>query len=169
MMNNLMPKIAEMLEYVTIENVFDPEDCWVVSITNAGLVFDSDFYKDKLGKSQIIAGIDLSAEGAVLSYWLRGFFRIKGSFPKDGERVFALSMGDLYSGCRHPKIEEFSFDSKSQFHLLLKDKGLFHETVEEAVKCFEKDYNIYKEMQNVNGVVEWLLRNFMNMLNGMIC
>ena len=162
MKNNLMSKVAEILgvelgEYVTIENVFDPENCWVVSITNAGLVFDIDFYKDRLEKSQIIAGaklIDLSTEEVVLSYWLRGFFRIKGSFPKDGERVFALSMGDLFSGCRHPKIEEFSFDSKSQFHLLLKDKGLFHETVEEAVKCFEKDYNIYKEMQNVNGVVE---------------
>lgn len=155
MENNLMPKIAEMLgvelgEYVTIENVFDPENCWVVSITNAGLVFDSDFYKDRLEKSQIIAGaklIDLSTEEVVLSYWLRGFFRIKGSFPKDGDKVFSVATKGIFNEHGYPRIEEFEFDSSSQFHLLLKDKGLLHETLEEAVKCFEKDYNMFKKMR----------------------
>ena len=67
--------------------------------------------------------------------------------PKDGDKVFSVATKGIFNEHGYPRIEEFEFDSSSQFHLLLKDKGLLHETLEEAVKCFEKDYNMFKEMR----------------------
>ena len=149
MMNNLMPKIAEMLgvklgEAVTIENVDNPNLCWKVRITTNGLEFDK---KD----SAILPKKDLAIlpneEASFLVDWLRGLLRIRNSFPKDGDKVFSVATKGIFNEHGYPRIEEFEFDSSSQFHLLLKDKGLLHETLEEAVKCFEKDYNMFKEMQ----------------------
>ena len=153
-MNNLMPKIAEMLgvkmnDFVTIESLNNSSKTHTVKITDSGLKLDSPPHIS--GGLPIIV---LNVEDDLLNDWLCGNYRVKGSFPKDGDRAYAFSNGDLICGNRLPHIEAFVFDSKSQFHLLLREKGLVHETVEEAVKYFEKDYNIYKEMQNVNGVVE---------------
>lgn len=141
MENNLMPKIAEMLgvklgEYVTVENVDDPKFSWKVMITINGLEFDK--------KGFTILPND---KDSLLISWLRGRVRIRNSFPKDGDKVFSVVTKGFYNEHGYPRIEEFEFDSSSQFHLLLKDKGLLHETLEEAVKCFEKDYNMFKEMR----------------------
>lgn len=147
MNSNLMPKIAEMLgvkmnEYVTIESL-NGNRTHKVKITDSGLKFDDDtapFYGD-------LPIIVQNTEDDVFNDWLCGNFRVKETFPKNGAIVYALSMGDLVCGHRLPHIADFKFDSKCQFHLLLKEKGLLHETVEEAIKCFEKDYNTFKEMQ----------------------
>lgn len=159
-MNNLMPKIAEMLgvelgKYVTIVSTYNPQNLWVVMLTEKGLIINPDFYKERHKKDEIISGYsdplvqaDFGEENRLLCYWLRGFFKVKEDFPKNNDIVYALSMGDLVCGRRLPYIADFKFDSKSQFHLLLKEKGLLHETVEEAIKCFEKDYNTFKEMQD---------------------
>ena len=140
MENNLMPKIAEMLgvkfgEYVTVENVVDPKFSWKVRITINGLEFDK--------KGFTILPND---KDSLLISWLLGFFRIKGSFPKEGDKGFSVATKGIFNEPGYPRIEEFEFDSSFQFHLLLKDKGLLHETLEEAVKCFEKDYNMFKEL-----------------------
>ena len=140
MTNNLMPKIAEMLgvklgEYVTVENIDDPKFFWKVRITINGLEFDK--------KGLTILPND---KDSLLISWLLGFLRIRDSFPKDGDKVFSVVTKGIYNEHGYPRIEEFEFDSSSQFHLLLKDKGLLHETLEEAVKCFEKDYNMFKEL-----------------------
>ncbi len=75
-------------------------------------------------------------------------YNTKTSFiPKDGDKVFSVATKGIFNEHGYPRIEEFEFDSSSQFHLLLKDKGLLHETLEEAVKCFEKDYNMFKEIR----------------------
>lgn len=147
-MNNLMPKIAEMLgvkmnEFVTIESLNGNKTC-KVKITDSGLKFDKNT-TPIYGDFPIIVCND---EEALLSDWLCGYFRVKEVFPKNGDRACAFSKGDLICGHRLPHIEEVVFDSNSQFHLLLKEKSLLHETVEEAIKCFEKDYNTFKEMQN---------------------
>lgn len=159
MNSNLMPKIAEMLgvelnKYVTIVDTYNSQNIWVVMLTERGLIINQDFYKEKRKKEEIISGYsdplvhaDFGEEYRILNYWLRGNFRVKEDFPKNGDRAYAFSKGDLICGHRLPHIEEFIFDSSSQFHLLLKEKGLLHETVEEAIKCFEKDYNTFKEMQ----------------------
>lgn len=147
MMNNLMPKIAEMLgvkmnEFVTIESL-NGNKTYKVKITDSGLKFDKN-------TTPIYDGLPIivyNNEEAILSDWLCGYFRVKETFPKNGDRAYAFSKGDLICGNRLPHIEEFVFDSSSQFHLLLKEKGLLHETLDEAVKCFEKDYNTFKEMQ----------------------
>lgn len=141
MENNLMPKIAEMLgvklgEYVTVENIDDPKFSWKVMITINGLEFDKNGFTIPNDKNSLLIS------------WLRGLLRIRKSFPKDGDRVFSVVTKGFYNEHGYPRIEEFEFDSSSQFHLLLKDKGLLHETLEEAVKCFEKDYNMFKEMQD---------------------
>lgn len=148
MSNNLMPKIAEMLgvkmnEFVTIESLNGNKTC-KVKITDSGLKF-YDNTPPTYGDFPIIICND---EEALLSDWLCGYFRVKETFPKNGDMAYAFSKGDLIRGNRLPHIEEFVFDSSSQFHLLLKEKGLLHETVEEAIKCFEKDYNTFKEMQD---------------------
>lgn len=140
MNSNLMPKIAEMLgvkleEFVTIEFVNDPKISYNVSITENGLKFDD---KPKV----------FNHEEYVLSCWLRGHFRVKEDFPKDGDIAYAFSTGEPFCGRMLPSIVDFKFDSSSQFHLLLKEKGLLHKTIEEAIKCFEKDYNTFKEMQD---------------------
>lgn len=157
MENNLMPKIAEMLgvklgECVIIERVDEPANFWGVKLTDEGLKFDEDFYKGYMKRVPCVPDYIkpsqfLIEEEAVLNDWLCGKYRVRESFPKDGDRAYVFSNGDLICGNRLPRIEEFVFDSKSQFHLLLKEKGLMHETVEEAIKCFEKDYNMFKEMQ----------------------
>lgn len=141
MENNLMPKIAEMLgvklgEYVTVENIDDPKFSWKVMITINGLEFDKNGFTIPNDKNSLLIS------------WLRGLLRIRKSFPKDGDKVFSVVTKGFYNEHGYPRIEEFEFDSSSQFHLLLKDKGLLHETLEEAVKCFEKDYNMFKEMQD---------------------
>lgn len=157
MENNLMSKIAEMLgvkigEYVTIEKVDDPSIFWKVKLTDKGLMFDKDLYKSRMERFLSVADYIspsalLNEEDAILKYWLRGEFRVKGSFPKNGDKVFSLALSGFFRKRGYPRIEEFEFDNNSQSHLLLKDKGLLHETLEEAVKCFEKDYNMFKEMQ----------------------
>ena len=157
MENNLMSKIAEMLgvkigEYVTIEKIDDPSIFWKVKLTDKGLMFDEDLYKSRMERILSVADYIspsalLNEEDAVLKYWLCGEFRVKGSFPKDGDKVFSVATKGIFNEHGYPRIEEFEFDSSSQFHLLLKDKGLLHETLEEAVKCFEKDYNMFKEMR----------------------
>lgn len=159
MKNNLMPKVAEILgvklgEFVTIEFVSDPKISYNVSITEDGLKFDSEFYIERIQRRTLCRHyFDLdepkvfNEEEFVLSSWLRGAFRVRGAFPKDRDKVFAISMGNLYCGNFHPSIQEFEFDSMSQSQLLLKEKGLLHATLDEAVKCFEKDYNTFKEMQ----------------------
>ena len=134
-----MPKVAEILgvklgEFVTIDFVSDPKISYNVSITENGLKFDDE---PKV----------FNEEEFILSSWLRGAFRVRGAFPKDGDKVFAISIGNLYYGNFHPSIQEFEFDSMSQSQFLLKEKGLLHATLDEAVKCFEKDYNTFKEMQ----------------------
>ena len=138
MENNLMSKIAEMLgvklgEFVIIEFVSDPKISYNVSITERGLKF--------LDEPKVF-----NEEEFVLSSWLLGAFRVRGAFPKDGDKVFSVATKGIFNEHGYPRIEEFEFDSSSQFHLLLKDKGLLHETLEEAVKCFEKDYNMFKEL-----------------------
>lgn len=150
MMNNLMPKIAEMLgvklgETVTIENVDNPNFSWKVRITTNGLEFDK---KDFAIRPKKDFAILPNEEASFLVDWLRGLLRIRNSFPKDGDKVFSVVTKGFYNEHGYPRIEEFEFDSSSQFHLLLKDKGLLHETLEEAVKCFEKDYSMFKEMQD---------------------
>lgn len=157
MENNLMSKIAEMLgvkigEYVTIEKVDDPSIFWKVKLTDKGLMFDEDLYKSRMERILSVADYIspsalLNEEDAILKYWLCGEFRVKGSFPKDGDKVFSVVTKGIYDNRGYPRIEEIEFDSNFQFHLLLKDKGLLHETLEEAVKCFEKDYNMFEEMQ----------------------
>ena len=149
MMNNLMPKIAEMLgvklgETVTIENVDNPNFSWKVRITTNGLEFDK---KDLAIRPKKDFAILPNEEASFLVDWLRGLLRIRNSFPKDGDKVFSVVTKGIFNEHGYPRIEEFEFDSSSQFHLLLKDKGLLHETLEEAVKCFEKDYNMFKEMR----------------------
>lgn len=109
---------------------------WKVRITINGLEFDK--------KGFTILPND---KDSLLISWLRGRVRIRNSFPKDGDKVFSVVTKGFYNEHGYPRIEEFEFDSSSQFHLLLKDKGLLHETLEEAVKCFEKDYNMFKEMR----------------------
>ena len=150
MENNLMPKIAEMLgvklgEYVIIENTKGNTD-WRVSITGDGLKFDEEYCNSKITLPSDPVILVLNQEACVLDKWLRGELRIKGSFPKNGDKVFSVVTKGFYNEHGYPRIEEFEFDSSSQFHLLLKDKGLLHETLEEAVKCFEKDYNMFKEL-----------------------
>lgn len=147
MENNLMSKIAELLgvkmnEFVTIESLNNSSKTYTVKITDSGLKLD--------GPPPFYGGLPIivqNVEDDLLNDWLCGNYRVKGSFPKDGDRAYAFSNRDLICGNRLPRIEEFVFDSKSQFHLLLKEKGLMHETVEEAVKCFEKDYNTFKTME----------------------
>ena len=78
---------------------------------------------------------------------MSGAFRVREAFTKDGDKVFSVATKRIFNEHGYPRIEEFEFDSSSQFHLLLKDKGLLHETLEEAVKCFEKDYNMFKEIR----------------------
>ena len=156
MANNLMPKIAEMLgvklgERVTIEWVNDSTSSWEVILTDKGLKFCEAFYRSRMERalrlSEYSTSIKLiSEEDFVLKNWLCGVFRVKGSFPKDGDKVFSVATKGIFNEHGYPRIEEFEFDSSSQFHLLLKDKGLLHETLEEAVKCFEKDYNMFKEL-----------------------
>ena len=146
MNSNLMPKIAEMLrvkmnEFVTIESL-NGNRTHKVKITDSGLKFD-DNTLPIYGDLPIIVH---NTEDDLLNDWLCGNFRIKETFPKNGDRAYAFSKGDLICGHRLPHIAEFIFDSSSQFHLLLKEKGLLHETVEEAIKCFEKDYNMFKEI-----------------------
>ena len=158
MENNLMPKIAEMLgvklgECVTIEWVNDPASSLEVILTDKGLKFCEAFYRSRMERalrlSEYPTNIKLiSEEDFVLKNWLCGEFRIKGSFPKDVDKVFSVATKGIFNEHGYPRIEEFEFDSNSQFHLLLKDKGLLHETLEEAVKCFEEDYNMFKEMQD---------------------
>ena len=157
MKNNLMPKIAEMLgvklgERVTIEWVNDSTSSWEVILTDKGLKFCEAFYRNRMERalrlSEYPTNIKLiSEEDFVLKNWLCGEFRVKGSFPKNGDKVFSLALNSFLGERGYPRIEEFEFDSSSQFHLLLKDKGLLHETLEEAVKCFEKDYNTFKEIR----------------------
>ena len=156
MENNLMPKIAEMLgvklgEIVTIEWVNDSTSSWEVILTDKGLKFCEAFYRSRMERalrlSECSTSIKLiSEEDFVLKNWLCGELRVKGSFPKDGDKVFSVATKGIFNEHGYPRIEEFEFDSSSQFHLLLKDKGLLHETLEEAVKCFEKDYNMFKEL-----------------------
>ena len=156
MENNLMPKIAEMLgvklgEIVTIEWVNDPASFWEVILTDKGLKFCEAFYRSRMERvlrlSEYPTNIKLiSEEDFVLENWLCGEFRIKKTFPKNGDKVFSVVTKGIFNEHGYPRIEEFEFDSSSQFHLLLKDKGLLHETLEEAVKCFEKDYNMFKEL-----------------------
>lgn len=159
MKNNLMPKVAEILgvklgEFVTLEFVSDPKISYNVSITEDGLKFDSEFYIERIQRRTLCRHyFDLdepkvfNEEEFVLSSWLRGAFRVRGAFPKDGDKVFSVATKGIFNEHGYPRIEEFEFDSSSQSHLLLKDKGLLHETLEEAVKCFEKDYNMFKEMR----------------------
>lgn len=152
-MHNLMPKIAEMLgvkmnEWVIVEYISNPSNPYRVSITNDGLKIDESYGKSVRLYDNYFSLSSLSENDTLLCSWLRGYLRIKGNFPKDGDKVFAFSNGEPHFGCANPHIEDFKFNSNSQFHLLLKEKGLLHETVEEAIKCFEKDYNTFKEMQD---------------------
>ena len=89
MENNLMPKVAEILgvklgEFVTIDFVSDPKISYNVSITENGLKFDDE--------PRVF-----NEEEFILSSWLRGLFRIRNSFPKDGDKVFSVATTGFYN------------------------------------------------------------------------